>query len=689
MKKPLSLFLLLSVMLATLAPFVSAAVPESGTLEVTWNNGYCVVAPSNGRDAYLGHDYMAKSGYASTDVFTIPLAGTTLTWSDSGNFAAESILSVSSWKQVNGEWVFDANGPMFLSTSGNYDTCIETKKDANGVVHYTYTTTYDNEHLRLCINSESQSTMPTVTYTVTGEQGTWEKAQALYPADPGAPVDGAVAVAGLSWYNGYIGSATNSSKPNKISYGGTSYAYSSVFTVPKAGTTIYFYDDLGTDANNKKHASSNAYGISTWTKDGDKWELDLNGDNVAAPQLPSSSEISGYKLYKYTTTADNQSIRICYLYGLSDAALPIRPTTVWMEEPDYQIPPIQVGKVTETAFYNTAGQLLNYKIYLPTDYKTNGDYLISRVVMALGTNANLPEELAAKNSNLTAVYFDGTAADGAALLNSLITQKYVNCYLVFALGAKNLTDALGANTVNVINDISAYDDTDVLLDALLEPNTLQHHSILEGLTFYAMGDSYFNGSAIEKQNTWVNRMGDRYNMHYVNYGIGGSTMSDYVTNRNPMVNRWQNMEKGDADFILLEGGRNDRNVATPMGDIDSRDTKTFYGAVNTMIDGMLETYPNALIILVTPWYTVSKASVDGYSHNVMYADALRDLAEHRNNPRVVCLYAADKDATGVNMDDKNFRNTYTINADTSHLNLKGMMLVEGYMETFIANALAT
>ena len=44
---------------------------------------------------------------------------------------------------------------------------------------------------------------------------------------------------------------------------------------------------------------------------------------------------------------------------------------------------------------------------------------------------------------------------------------------------------------------------------------------LEGITMYAMGDSYFGGSSLGKDITWVNKLGNKYKMNYENYGIGG------------------------------------------------------------------------------------------------------------------------------------------------------------------------
>ncbi len=219
-----------------------------------------------------------------------------------------------------------------------------------------------------------------------------------------------------------------------------------------------------------------------------------------------------------------------------------------------------------------------------------------------------------------------------------------------------------------------------------EANTSEaYYPELEGITMYAMGDSYFGGSSLGKDVTWVNKLGNKYKMNYENYGIGGSTMSDYVLDKSPMVGRITRMRKTDANIILLEGGRNDRSQLVPLGDRDSRDTKTFYGAVNYMLDYFLEKYPSALIILVTAWKHSNNTS-SGYS-NITYADVMKDIAEYRNDPRIVCLYAADPELTGVDMDNPKFRIKYCIKPDdVSHLNDEGMNMVLPKMEKFIAEA---
>lgn len=211
----------------------------------------------------------------------------------------------------------------------------------------------------------------------------------------------------------------------------------------------------------------------------------------------------------------------------------------------------------------------------------------------------------------------------------------------------------------------------------------EFYTVLEGITMYAMGDSYFGGSSLGKALTWVNQLGDIYNMSYRNDGIGGSTVSDFTTDRNPMVRRNSTDFASKANVILLEGGRNDRTVGVPIGKNTDTDTKTFLGALNTMIDKYLAECPDALIILVTPWYHTGAAST-GYN-NVDYANAMVALAEYRNDPRVTCINAADKDATGVNMNDASFRSKYCIKPDdVSHLNEAGMAYILPFFEKQIA-----
>lgn len=127
---------------------------------------------------------------------------------------------------------------------------------------------------------------------------------------------------------------------------------------------------------------------------------------------------------------------------------------------------------------------------------------------------------------------------------------------------------------------------------------------LEGITMHAIGDSLFYGSGIGKENSWPSLLAEKYHMTHENYGRGGNTIAmfkEYGGNEydEPMVTRYQKMVDDDAQIILIEGGSNDSNKSIKIGSNDSKDINEFKGALNVMLDGLLEKYPNALIVCVS------------------------------------------------------------------------------------------
>ncbi len=200
-----------------------------------------------------------------------------------------------------------------------------------------------------------------------------------------------------------------------------------------------------------------------------------------------------------------------------------------------------------------------------------------------------------------------------------------------------------------------------------------YYPVLEGIRLTAMGDSYFGGSQLGKDGVWLKLLADEYEMTLRNYGIGGSTVSNYVTNKNPMCDRFQGMQNG-ADVVIIEGGRNDYNQKVPLGDISSRDTKTFAGALNVIIDGYKQKYPEAMLMGVTCWYVNASQQ--------KYADMMIAVCEAQG---IVCFDASNQELTGVYMDDPSFRREYCqTDTDVSHLNAAGMELVEPVFEKWIA-----
>lgn len=85
-----------------------------------------------------------------------------------------------------------------------------------------------------------------------------------------------------------------------------------------------------------------------------------------------------------------------------------------------------------------------------------------------------------------------------------------------------------------------------------------------------------------------------------NYGISGSTIADPGDGgRNPYCTRYTGMsDSGDLIFVL--GGLNDWANNITVGTISDSTIYTFYGALNTLITGLLNKYPTQTIVLATP-----------------------------------------------------------------------------------------
>jgi lysophospholipase L1-like esterase len=85
-----------------------------------------------------------------------------------------------------------------------------------------------------------------------------------------------------------------------------------------------------------------------------------------------------------------------------------------------------------------------------------------------------------------------------------------------------------------------------------------------------------------------------------NYGANGSTITNIDSNS--MLARYPSM--GSADLICVWGGINDFHYADvapyTFGTMDSRDETSFYGALHTLIVGLINKYPTSNIMFMTP-----------------------------------------------------------------------------------------
>lgn len=138
-----------------------------------------------------------------------------------------------------------------------------------------------------------------------------------------------------------------------------------------------------------------------------------------------------------------------------------------------------------------------------------------------------------------------------------------------------------------------------------------------------------------------------------NYGISGSTISDFV-NQNPMVNRFNSMSTS-CDAVVIWGGTNDFWFNVPMGETYSNgktlnmNTKTFKGALNYLLDGIQKKFPNVPIIIMTPMHrnpTSQYTDREPNTENLYlsdYVNAIKEIAEIYGI-RILDMYAS----SGIN-----------------------------------------
>lgn len=235
-------------------------------------------------------------------------------------------------------------------------------------------------------------------------------------------------------------------------------------------------------------------------------------------------------------------------------------------------------------------------------------------------------------------------------------------------------------TVEETEEVGTFYEKFERLEYLKMERERAYYNVLEGKTAYFIGDSLFAAHGIGKENSWVNLLGEKYKMNFVNEGINGCTVSDCENGSNPIVNRYVNLPAAQPDFIVIEGGRNDFNKMAAIGSVDENDPTTYLGALAIVVEGLREKYPNAKIIAVTFWKTGTVNKADIASNT--YVESMIDACEKLGIP---CIKAYNEEESGILMTDKDFRAQYCfVPGDVCHLNVEGMKLALTFFEKEIA-----
>lgn len=216
---------------------------------------------------------------------------------------------------------------------------------------------------------------------------------------------------------------------------------------------------------------------------------------------------------------------------------------------------------------------------------------------------------------------------------------------------------------------------------------------LKGLKANFLGDSITEGYGVaDAENVYWNVLKREYGLAEVrNYGIGGTRIAREITNTWAKNDEDKNMcarsleMDPDADLIVLFGGSNDFGHGTaPFGLPTDRTRDTFIGGCHEVMRNLIERYPTATIIVVTPLHRWNENDPHGDFRNYdlatldKYAQTLRDVAEYYSLP-VLDLYRI----SGIQPEVPIMKEMYM--PDGLHPNDAGHAIIAKRMGNFLKN----
>ena len=176
-----------------------------------------------------------------------------------------------------------------------------------------------------------------------------------------------------------------------------------------------------------------------------------------------------------------------------------------------------------------------------------------------------------------------------------------------------------------------------------EENTME----LKGKVINFLGDSITEGIGTSgKDKTYVSLIEKQFELKRVNnYGIEGTRIADYVGEEikfwgDSFSKRFPLMDD-NADVVVVFGGTNDFGHGNaPIGSFADNTRETFYGALHILMRGLIEKYPKAEIVFMTPLHRRNELDPQQFTGELFkrYVDVIREMAQYYSIP-VVDLYS--------------------------------------------------
>ena len=180
------------------------------------------------------------------------------------------------------------------------------------------------------------------------------------------------------------------------------------------------------------------------------------------------------------------------------------------------------------------------------------------------------------------------------------------CEYNFMIAKKDNTDFTSGEITEVSNNFGIIS----LKNRVLELESKQGYSVLYGKTIIGLGDSFIDYNTQGLGNDLLSKIAYGKNMTIHNYGLSSSSLAyDSKQTVLSVMDRYQQMltEVPNADYVIVLAGHNDSNAslhggtAIPIGENSDDINTTFKGALNILIKALLDKYPKAGILFLTPF----------------------------------------------------------------------------------------
>jgi len=289
----------------------------------------------------------------------------------------------------------------------------------------------------------------------------------------------------------------------------------------------------------------------------------------------------------------------------------------------FKINNVNIANPSEFAAIDTAVNNSTGAIYVATGYQASG-----YIPVTGNTNYSISDRYNYAWYNVDKVYISGVAG---GFTSNTITAPSNAAFLrtTFNVSRNKMVvkgDSLPTYTpYNPKNVIFADDEWKQSFVRALGVST-SSSSRLSTLKWNALGDSITFGLNADgyPYHTWIS---ERTGITVRNYGISTSTVTEMVDKPdpsmyNPMCIRYADMSD-DADIVTIMAGTNDVGHGAPLGVMTDRGTTTFYGALHTMLTGIINKYPGKSIGYMLPPYGNPDAR-----NEQPYIDAIKEVCRY-------------------------------------------------------------